>query len=74
MNKDILKIKKLEDNTTDIEVLENVNVTELYKVMIDTVAIISELMLQDVDDLKYHKFKKQIKDDLVRAVDEDYTN
>lgn len=37
------------------------NVAKLYRVIVDSVAIVTELMLKDLDEIKYQKFKKNIK-------------
>lgn len=74
MSKEILKIKRENDGSIDIETIENINIAELYKVIVDSVALVTELILNDLDDVKYYKFKKNIKEDLARAVDEGYNN
>lgn len=74
MGKEILKIKRENDGSIDIETIEDINIAELYRVIVDSVAIVTELMLKDLDDVKYHKFKKNIKEDLAKAVDGGYAN
>ncbi|EES48036.1 hypothetical protein NE172_01980 [Clostridium botulinum] len=73
MSKEILKIIRENDGSIDIKTIENINIAELYRVVVDSVAIVTELMLKDLDEVKYQKFKKSIKEDLARAVDEGYT-
>ncbi|WP_252241520.1 hypothetical protein [Clostridium sp. ZBS18] len=73
MSKEILKITRENDGSIDIKTIENINMAELYSVIVDSVSIVTELMLKDLDEVKYQKFKKGIKEDLARAVDEGYT-
>ena len=72
MSKDIIRIKKENDGSIDIETIENMSMLELFNVTKDIVAIVTELMLSDLDDIKYHKYKKEIKNILSQAIDEGY--
>lgn len=73
-SKDIIKIKREEDGTIDVEVIENMNALELFNVTKDVVAIVTQLMLRDLDEVKYHKNKRALKEILCQAVDEGYVS
>jgi hypothetical protein len=73
MNKPILQITRDEESQhTDIQVLSDINMADMYKIMIDTVATISEVLLQDMDDIKYYKYKKAMIEDLINAIEVGY--
>ena len=48
------------------------NMWELFNITKDMVAIVTELMLSDLDEIKYQKHKKELKNILTQSIDEGY--
>lgn len=72
MSKEIIKIKKQSNGSIDIETVEDMNMWELFNITKDMVAIVTELMLSDLDEIKYQKHKKELKNILTQSIDEGY--
>jgi hypothetical protein len=75
MIKPIIQITRdNETQSTDIQVLRDINMADMYKMMIDTVATISEVLLQDMDEIKQYKYKKAMISDLINAIEVGYSS
>lgn len=72
MGKEIIKIKRESNGSIDIETVEDINMYELFNITKDMVAIVTELMLSSLDEIKYQKYKKELKNILSQAIDEGY--
>lgn len=72
MGKEIVKIKRESNGSIDIETVEDMNMWELFNITKDMVAIVTELMLSDLDEIKYQKHKKELKNILTQSIDEGY--
>lgn len=72
MGKEIVKIKRESNGSIDIETVEDMNMWELFNITKDMVAIVTELMLSDLDEITYQKYKKELKNILSLAIDEGY--